>query len=147
MSRSVMVAEPGPDLEYDASKRDGPTDDVENQQRVVQREIRWCRHARPAGIQAQIWRQGECHEDNDQECQRHYPRSLPPADWSPVGRARRVYFCVCVHHTQKRIKYAFLEWHRGRCDCRGRAAGKPATALESCRTSESAPNTSESGPN
>jgi hypothetical protein len=96
------------DLEYDASKRDGPTDDVENQQRVVQREVRCCRHAGPAGIQAQIRRQGERPEDNNQECQWHYPRSPPPADWSPVGLVYSLYFLLCVRHTQQRTIYAVL---------------------------------------
>jgi len=108
MSRSVMVAEPGPDLEYDATKRDGPTDDVENQQGVVQREVRWYWHPGPAGIQAQIWRQGERPEANDQECQWHYPRSPPPVDWSPVVLAHSLYFLICVRHTQQRIIYAVL---------------------------------------
>ena len=42
-------------------------------------------------------------------------------------------FLICVRHTQQRTIYAVLGWQRGRCDCGGRAAGKPATALESCQ--------------
>ena len=58
MSRSVMIGEPGPDLEYDASKRDGPTD-VEDQQRVVHGKSDGAGIRDRRGSRLRIWRQGQ----------------------------------------------------------------------------------------